>query len=256
MDTSKLATVMQTERHPTRTTGRYRFISTAEVLEDFAELGWFPVRAREAGVRNPENYGFQKHLIRLQSPEFDRKTVNVGDAFPEMVMKNSHSGETSVHLYAGILEKVCSNGLVIETGRAEEIRIPHLGYSAWMVEAAISRLTEVLPTAFEQRERWRHLLLPLDARLAFADAAIYLRFDRKFEVDPWDVLRPRRAGQSDFSLWSVLNTAQENLIRGGVRQVRQDGTAVRSRAVTSVDEEVRINRALWCLARGLERALN
>jgi hypothetical protein len=255
MDTSKFATINQTDRHPLRTTEQYRFIPTSEVLDNFAERGWFPASIREAGVRNPENYGFQKHLIRLQSPDFDRKTLNVGDAFPEIVLKNSHSGETSLQLYAGILEKVCSNGLIIETGRAEDIRIQHLGYTAWMVDAAISRLAEVLATAFRQRERWRKLILPLDARVAFADAAIIRRFESKFSVEPEEVLRPRRLQQADFSLWSVFNTIQESIIRGGVRQVRADGSSVRSRPVKSVDEEVRINRELWRLAEELEKAV-
>jgi len=255
MDTLKFATINQTDRHPSRTTERYRFIPTSEVLDNFAERGWHPASIREAGVRKPSNYGFQKHLIRLQSPEFDRKTVNVGDAFPEIVLKNSHSGETSLQLYAGILERVCSNGLVIETGRAEDIRIQHLGYAAWMVEAAISRLTDILAAAFRQRERWSKLILPLDARLAFADAAIFRRFESKFTVEPEEVLRPRRMQQADFSLWSVFNTIQESIVQGGVRQVRADGSSVRSRPVKSVDEEIRINRELWRLAAVLEKAV-
>jgi hypothetical protein len=32
--------------------------------------------------------------------------MNVGDAYPEIVLKNAHNGETAVHLFAGIMEKV------------------------------------------------------------------------------------------------------------------------------------------------------
>jgi hypothetical protein len=207
-------------------------------------------------VKKPENYGFQKHLVRLQSPEFERTMVNVGDAFPEIALKNSHTGETSLQLYIGIMEKVCGNGLIVENGRAEEVRIPHLGFSAWLVESAVKHLTERLPKAFEQRERWRKVFLQRDARLAFADAAIFQRFNSKFQVAPEEVLRPRRMQQADFSLWSVFNTIQENIMRGGIRQVRADGSAIRSRPVKSVDEEVRINRELWKMTEDIEKAVN
>jgi hypothetical protein len=100
-------------------------------------------------------------------------------------------------------------------------------------------------------------MLRQDERLAFADAAAALRFDStRFEIDPADVLRPRRLEQADFSLWSVMNTVQENLMRGGVPQRREDGTRFRSRPIRSVDEEVRLNLALWRLAVNLERAIN
>src|SRR5262249_40177526 len=151
---------------------------------------------------------------------------------------------------------VCTNGLIIDAGRAEPVRIPHLGYASWMVESAAKHLSAELPKAFEQRERWRKVVLQRDARLAFADAAIPLRVGSQYSVEPDEVLRPRRHQQADFSLWSILNSVQEHIIRGGVRQVRADGTCIRSRPVRSLDEEVRINRELWRLAAELEKAVN
>jgi hypothetical protein len=248
------STITQSTRHPTRTTESYRFISTREVLDTFLELGWFPTSVREAGVRKEENRGYQKHLVRLENPEFTARALDVGDAIPQIVLRSSHSGETALHLFLGILVKVCKNGLLVATGSREQIRIPHLGYAAWMVESAVKHITAELPEAFRQRERWRGIRLERDAKLAFADTAIALRFDRRFTVEPEEVLRPRRREQADSSLWSVLNTVQENIMRG-VRQKREDGTTF-TRAVKSVDAEVQINQALWRLAANLEMALN
>jgi hypothetical protein len=45
-------------------------------------------------------------------------------------------------------------------------------------------------------------------------------------------------------------------MRGGIRQVRADGSAIRSRPVKSVDEEVRINRQLWKMTEDIEKAVN
>jgi hypothetical protein len=253
MELTHYATILQQHRHP-KTTDAYRFISTREVLDTFAELGWFPARVQEAGVRKPENFGFQGHMVRLENPTFHAREFGVGDCKGQIVLKNAHNGQSSFHLYAGLLELVCTNGLVVN--RKEHVSIPHRGYAVWMVSAAVEQIARQFRGAFEERERWRGIRLQRDEQLAFADAAISLRFDRQaVEVDPAEVLTPRRWEQAEPSLWHVFNTVQESILRGGVRQVRTDGSQFRSRAVKSIDEDLRINRALWLLAQDLERAV-
>jgi hypothetical protein len=124
-----------------------------------------------------------------------------------------------------------------------------------MVESAVTYITQGLAEAFRQRERWQNIKLATDEKLAFADAAIALRFDRRFTVEPEEILRPRRTQQADSSLWSVYNSAQENIMRGGIKQKREDGTTFRTRAIQSVDAEIDINQALWQLAANLETAM-
>jgi hypothetical protein len=256
MDLTRFASIQQIQRHPTKTSDAYRFVSTRAVLDGFAELGWFPASVREAGVRIAENRGFQQHLVRLRSPEFDQPEIRVGDAIPEIVLRNAHNGDSALHLYAGIFEKVCSNGLMVRRG-GDRVRLPHLGFSPWMVESAVKHLGRLMPGAFEEREGWRGLILKDDERLAFADAAATLRFcGQKYAVDSEDLLRPRRQAQADRSLWSVFNTVQENIMRGGIPQSRPDGSRFLSRPVRSVDEEVRLNLKLWQLAAALEKAVN
>ena len=253
MDLTRFDSIQQTQRHPTRTTETYRFLSTRAVLDTFAELGWMPVTVREAGVRKRENRGFQPHLVKLRSPEFAQREIAVGDAIPEIVVKNAHNGDSALQLFAGIFEKVCSNGLMVQRSE-DRVRLPHLGFAPWMLETAVKHLGGILSAAFADRERWRVLMLEQDARLAFADAAAALRFEM-YSVEAEDLLRPRRWQQADRSLWSVYNTVQENIMRGGVPQRRPDGSRFLSRAVRSVDEEVKLNLRLWRLAAALERAV-
>jgi len=254
MQLERYATIQQTTRHPERTTDAYRFISTKEVLSAFADLGWFPSRVREAGVRKPENHGYQRHMVWLDNPTFHAREIGVGDATGQIVLKTAHNGQSSFHLLAGLLEKVCSNGLVVY--RDERVSIPHLGYAPWMVEAASRQVCRSFRGAFEERERWQRIDLERDAQLAFADVAIGLRFGPDVEVDPRHLLTPRRWQQSEPTLWNVFNTIQENIIRGGVRQTPPNRKSFRSRAVRDIDEDVRINRELWRIACELERALN
>jgi hypothetical protein len=253
MELTHYATIQQQNRHPS-TTEAYRFISTKEVLDDFAELGWFPVLVKEAGVRKRENYGYQSHMVRLENPTFHAREIGVGDCKGHIVLKTAHNGQSSFNLFAGLLELVCSNGLMVN--RKENVSIPHRGYATWMVAAAVEQVARLFRGAFEERERWMGIRLKRDEQLAFADAAISLRFDREaVEVDPVEVLTPHRWQQSEASLWNTLNSVQESILRGGVRQVRSDGSRFRSRAVKSIDEDVRINRELWRLAQELEKAV-
>jgi hypothetical protein len=46
----------------------------------------------------------------------------------------------------------------------------------------------------------------------------------------------------------VLNRIQENLLKGRQVNYRADGRMVRTRAIRSIDETVRINAELWALA--------
>jgi hypothetical protein len=253
MDLTRFESIQQTTRHPTKTSEAYRFLSTRAALDSFADLGWFPATVQEAGVRKTENRGFQKHLVRLRSPEFDLREIAVGEALPEIVIQNAHNGDSALHVYAGIFEKVCHNGLMVQQS-GDRVRLTHLGFAPWMVESAVKHLSGVLPGAFAQRERWRVLTLKEDERLALADAALVLRF-RSYAVEAEDLLRPRRREQADRSLWSVFNTIQEHIIRGGVPQRRQDGSRFLSRPVRSVEEEVRLNLRLWQLAASLEKAI-
>lgn len=254
MELDRYATIQQTARHPGKTTDVYQFISTREVLGAFADLGWFPARVREAGVRKPENRGYQGHMVWLDNPTFHAREVGVGDATGQIVLKTAHNGQSSFHLHAGVLEKVCANGLVVH--RDERVSIPHLGYAPWMVEAASREVCRLFRGAFAERERWQRVHLERDAQLAFADVAIGLRFGPDVEVDPRDLLTPRRWQQAEPTLWNVFNTVQENVIRGGVRQRPPHRKSFRSRAVRDLDEDVRINRELWRVAGELERALN
>jgi hypothetical protein len=40
---------------------------------------------------------------------------------------------------------------------------------------------------------------------------------------------------------------QENVIKGGVRQRRSDGSRIRSKEVKSIDEDTKLNRMLWSM---------
>src|SRR5271166_6195517 len=101
MELDRYASVMQETRHPTRTSEEYRFLSTAAALGILADYGWFPASVDEARCRRADNFGFQKHLVRLRSPDH---VAGESGATPEIVLKNAHNGESALRLFGGIFE--------------------------------------------------------------------------------------------------------------------------------------------------------
>lgn len=253
MQLERYATVTQETRHPTRTSEEYRFLSTATALGILADYGWFAAKVVEANCRKPENVGFQKHLVRLRSPDHGSYEAGV---IPELVLKNSHNGESALRLFGGIHEVVCSNGLIVWRELQDLERITHRGSAAEQLAAAIENVADAIPTNLATRERWRGVRLEQHEQLAYAEAVVPRVFDDRYAIEPHELLYPRHVGQMEPTLWNTFNVVQEAILRGGVRQRRGDGSRIRSRAVRNVDRNVQINRDLWRVAADLERALN
>ena len=65
------------------------------------------------------------------------------------------------------------------------------------------------------------------------------------------MLTPRRYEDRRDDLWTVYNRVQESLIKGGLSGRTVQGKNNRTRAVTSIDGDVKLNRALWVMAENM-----
>ncbi|MFZ8887334.1 MAG: DUF932 domain-containing protein, partial [Steroidobacteraceae bacterium] len=50
------------------------------------------------------------------------------------------------------------------------------------------------------------------------------------------------------TLWNTYNVIQENLLKGGQRGRATTGRRMTTRPVTGIQQDVKLNRALWSLA--------
>jgi len=104
---------------------------------------------------------------------------------------------------------------------------------------------------------------PTIVEAAFAEAAHTVRFaDSEGKVSTpitaAQLLQPRRTEDTGTDLWKTFNRVQENTIKGGLtaraqdtfdnRGRRQRGRMVSTRQVKGIDQDVKLNRALWQLA--------
>lgn len=236
---------------------RYTYIPTSEVITGLMREGFQPFKASQGGSRIEGKREFTKHMIRFRHAS--ALDVQVGDCVPEVVLINSHDGTSAYKLIAGVFRLVCSNGLIVAESTVGSVNVPHKGDVVGQVIEGSFQVIEDSRKAIESTEAWSRLALTDGEQEIFAEAAHTIRFaDSEGHVDtpikPRQLLAPRRSEDTDASLWHTFNRVQENALRGGLsaRQPRQAGQyrgrRVTTREINGIDQDVRLNRALWTLA--------
>lgn len=229
---------------------RYAFVPTIAVIDGMRNAGFFPVKAMQSRTRIEGKQNFTKHLIRFRSG--DQAAITVGDSLLETVLINSHDGTSAYDLSMGVFRLVCSNGMVVGDV-FESIHIRHIGnIIERVIEASVNMLRNA-PKIAESVNRFRTITLTPQEQLLLAEGAHSLRFEEgsnmALSVTPEKLLTVRRSQDSGSDLWSTFNRVQENTMRGGLRGNRLPGVnRIRSRAVKGIDQDTKLNKALWTLA--------
>jgi hypothetical protein len=260
---SLIPSAFATQAHSSRSS-RYAYIPTSEVLEGLVREGFAPYKAVQSKSRIEGKTEFTKHMIRLRHAD---AVAAASGNIPEVVIINSHDGTSAYKLLSGIFRMICTNGLISWEKKMGEISIHHKGNIVHQVIEGSFEIIGQSQKALGTIDNWSALQLTAGEQDAFAEAAHTLRFadaDGKIEtpITASQLLTPRRmADRSERGAWSrpapdlytTMNVVQENVIRGGL-SARQPGTdrargrMVTTREVKGIDQDVRLNRALWQLA--------
>lgn len=193
---------------------------------------------------------FTRHLVRFRDMRKGDSPASyaLGTIFPELVLTNSHDGTSAYKLDAGLFRLVCTNGMVVAAGDVPQINVRHSGGADGIIDATY-QIVEEFPKVLGAVERFDQIRLSPPQQEAFAEAALSLRYDGAAPVTPSQVIRARRNADTEPTLWNTLNVVQEHLLNGGIRGVNPTTQRrVRTRAVSSITENVRLNKALWTLA--------
>lgn len=254
-----------TEAHESRS-ARYTYIPTSEVIEGLMREGFAPFKAVQSRSRIEGKSEFTKHMIRFRHA--DAMAIEKGGNVPEVVLINSHDGTSAYKLLSGIFRVICTNGLVVCERNMGELSIHHKGNIVNQVIEGSFEIIGQSRKALGTIDNWSALQLTAGEQNAFAEAAHTLRFaDHEGNVETpitaSQLLTPRRSADraENGSSWSrpapdlyrTMNVVQENVIKGGL-SARNPGTArsrgrmVTTREVKGIDQDVRLNRALWQLA--------
>ncbi len=245
------------DKHESRS-ARYAYIPTSHVLAKLRDEGFQPFMVAQARVRDEGKREHAKHLIRLRhANQIAATEAN------EIILLNSHDGSSSYQMMSGQFRFVCANGLVC--GHTDnDIRIRHKGDVVGDVIEGAFRVLDDFEAVAEEREGMKALTLDPALQQVFARSALALRYGTGDEETPTPVaapitetqlLRPQRMEDTKPDLWTTFNVVQENMIRGGLRGRNANGGRMRTREVTGIDQNVKLNRALWVLADEMRKLM-
>jgi hypothetical protein len=230
--------VFTAEKLPTLT-DKYVHAPTSKVIEDLMSLGWQVTKAQEIKAR--KNKGFQKHIVVFRNPDIMIKGANGDDAFPQILLTNSHDGKAAFNFRVGIFRLVCSNGLVVSDADFNNVSIRHINYTFETLQAKIGEVIAKLPGLVQKINLFKSTTLTQEQMTDFAYKAATLRSKATVNVD--ELLTAERSEDEGNDLWVVFNRVQEKLIGGGYKSGRR-----KTRSVKSFQKDIEINEQLFELA--------
>jgi hypothetical protein len=240
--------ILANSPHESRS-ARYSYIPTVTVLDALRKEGFEPFMVCQTRVRDEGRREHTKHMLRLRHA--DQIT---GREANEIILLNSHDGTSSYQMLAGMFRFVCQNGVVCGDNFSD-IRVPHKGNVVGEVIDGAFKVLDSFREADVQREGMCATVLDEGEQTAFARAALTLRYDgdKTAPVTERQLLAPRRVEDRAPDLWTTFNRVQENMMRGGLHGRNANGRSTTTRAVTGIDQNIRLNRALWILAEEMRR---
>lgn len=249
--------IFATGKHASRSK-RYTYIPTIDVLRGLRREGFEPFMVAQGASRVPGKTEFTKHLIRMRHAGQTQARPEAS----EIILINSHDGVSSYQMLAGMFRFVCCNGLVVGDV-VDDIRVPHRGDIQGEVIEGATRILQEFDAVEQHADHMRALPMARGEQLAFATAALELRFGeptsdgggplRPAPVTAEQLITSRRIEDSPNNLWTTFQRVQENVVRGGLPGRTVQGRRMHTRGVNSIDRNVSLNRALWTLAEEMRR---
>lgn len=227
---------------------RYTYIPTIDVLGALRREGFEPFFAGQSNARDVSRREFTRHMLRMRHTSLVAR--NVGDEIPEITIVNAHDGSSSYQMIAGVFRLVCTNGLLVGAGTAEEVRVFHSGNVVGRVIEGAYEVVKQFERVRESADTMKAITLNDGEQRAFGQAALVAKYGEQpaYPLSVAQILEPRRYDDKGEDLWRVFNRTQENLIQGGLRTRSTNGRRTRTRGVKGISENVQLNRALWTLA--------
>ena len=242
-------------------TDKYLFVNTETIVDDLAKLGWKPVSAAMRKSRGKDTI-FSKHMISFQNPDIKITAKDGDNAFPRIIMTNSHDGLQAFKFSVGIFRLVCSNGLVVADEKFSDFKIRHKGYTFAELRDVVAQAVKDLPNKVEVLNKMRTKILTKDEKQKLALDAMLIRAGitpdsdkaKKFEYDEEtieDILEPKRNEDKGDDLWKVFNVIQEKITQGEFHAALKGAKVRKVRKIKSFEKDLQVNKELFKLATAL-----
>lgn len=226
----------------TKMSNKYVFVPTLDIVEKFEKEGWKVSSAKQMGRTD---YGI--HELRLRNGELPK----VGDSLVEAIIRNSHNGMATFSVSAGLHRLICSNGLTVPTSLSESFNVRHQRFDIDDVKSLTESFAQRLPVIQSSVEKMMNKELSTKEKVDFIKKAINVRWKTgtvPSNLDVMSIVHPRREEDQKNDVWTVFNTIQENLTRGGLKYVTDKGRKTELRGLKNIMVVNQINTKLWELA--------
>lgn len=242
---------------------KYVQAHTMTVVEDLEKLGWYPVQAKQCRDKKNSSGIHSFHMIALQNPDVKiTKTLDNGekivDAYPRIILTNSHDGFNSFKFMVGLFRMVCSNGLVVCNNQMVDMSIRHINYNFEELRKIVASAIEQVPNIVNTMNDMRNIILTDEQKTALATEVVKIRKgvedDDNYIVDAdvvEDILTPVRAEDNGQDLWTIFNICQEKMIKGGFGFRGATNKLRKQRGITSIKNDIDFNQKLWITANNM-----
>jgi hypothetical protein len=227
-----------------KTSSKYSFIPTIKAVNYLRDAGFTPIEARQGKPRLIEKAGFQQHVIKFTNPDFD-----LGDRRIELNLYNSHDAGSAYILTGGLYRLICSNGMVVGSNLAE-FRHRHMGFNPDLFIESAKFVADNMKRITARVQDWEQIELTPNEQGIFAEAAHEIMYEGKTHIStkPDQLLTIRRTQDTPSNLWTTFNRIQENVIKGGLPGRAKSGRRSKTRGVTNIKRDKRLNQSMWGMA--------
>ena len=242
--------------------GKYLFVNTETIVDDLEKLGWLPVQAAQRKGRSGKSTIFSKHMVAFQNPDIKITSGDGDDAYPRILLTNSHDGMQAFKFSVGIFRLVCSNGLVVADEQFSEFKIKHKGYTFDELRGVVNEAVADLPNKVEVLNQMKSRVLTQDEKNKLALDAMLIRAGiepgsekaKEFNYDDEtieDILDPKRDEDKGDDLWRVFNVVQEKITQGDFHAALTGAKVRKVRKIKSFEKDLKVNKELFKLATAL-----
>ena len=241
---------------------KYLFVNTETIIDDLEKLGWLPVQAAQRKSRKSGGTIFSKHMVAFQNPDIQITSKDGDNAYPRILLTNSHDGMQAFKFSVGIFRLVCSNGLVVADEQFSDFKIKHKGYTFGELRNVVRQAVEDLPNKVKIMNDMKDRVLTQEEKNKLALDAMLIRANitpgsekaKEFNYDDEtieDILDPKREEDKGDDLWRVFNVIQEKITQGDFHAALTGAKVRKVRKIKSFEKDLKVNKELFKLATNL-----
>lgn len=233
---------------------RYTLASTETLIDDMAKLGWGVTDCKQQRANKRSNVR-SFHMVSFQNPDvyIEGEGGNI-EAYPRVIITNSHDGFHSFKFMIGLYRLVCSNGLIIATQEFANVSIRHINYEFEELRRIVAQAIEATRKNVEVMNAMQETTLTAEQKADFATKAVAIRkgvkaedkMPKLTEEDVEDILSPVRDEDKGDDLWSVYNVLQEKMMKGDFHFGKTKlGKNRKARPITGAAKDIEVNQKLF-----------